>query len=393
MKWNLSKIFLLVVLFFSFCTRVNAFDFYSVETEKIDTTLYSTENINYSNPAKIYIAQVSTSSDDLARDPMKWVQTLYYYSITRLKLSNIPYAYLLDENGMIYQGNSNALGADVGFLDESGVILIGYLSNRSSFTSRAESSLYKVVDEIAKRWGITEVAPVKLTINKSDTTISTISSRADNSEFGTVIKDIFKDWKGYKEEDLDYKAKLVSVDYEKTMTIGQRSKVTVVIQNNNDFIWFTDKSPIYVSTADGKDSEFAINKKWVSFSRPVGILDKVVKPGESVTLEFEMQGKFSLGDVSEDFVFVKDNGTVFDNTTFTVTLSVDKGENSLVVVSSPEYGFVNIRSCAGASCNLLDTAEDGEMFILLESTDSGWSKIRFNLDQEGWVATRYLKNI
>ena len=68
---------------------VLAFSYYSTENQDFDTTLTEGIGTIYVNPSKIYITQVTTSSSSLLRDPAKWVQSLYYYSITRLHFPDL----------------------------------------------------------------------------------------------------------------------------------------------------------------------------------------------------------------------------------------------------------------------------------------------------------------
>lgn len=67
-----------------------------------------------------------------------------------------------------------------------------------------------------------------------------------------------------KEENHQYKVKIDSVEFPKESVIGSRTKVKVKATNINDFAWFTDKDPIYISTKSGEESKFAINKVWSS---------------------------------------------------------------------------------------------------------------------------------
>lgn len=393
MSKTISKISL-SICFLALCTSgIFAFSYYSAKTQKYDTTLSEQDIVTYSNPTVIYISQVTTSSSTLAYNPTKWVKSLYYYCITRLKLANVPYTYLVDENGIIYQGNSNSIGANTGIKDTSGVVLIGYLSNKSSLTARAKSSLKEMIEKISYDWGISEIKPVKLYITKNKDTLSTLTATQETGEFAQSITEALANWTGYTEEHLEYKAKIKSVNYTKEIQIGERAKITVEIENQNDFIWFTDKSPIYLAKKDGKDSEFAINGEWLSFSKPTAIMDKSVMPGETITLEFEMEGKYSLGEVSETFVLTKEGGEAFTDTNFDITLNVIQGDLTLVQVASSQYGFANIRECASQNCKIIDSVENGALFILLEQNDSGWSKVKFGQNTEGWVVSRFLKQI
>jgi len=383
-----------VIFVFSITTvcTVNAFSSYSVSSQKFDSSLVELASQEYSQPDKIFVTQIGTKAKSLARDPSKWVKSLFYYSITRLHLKDIPYTYLIDEDGLVYQGKSGYIGADTGIKDTKGVILIGYLSNNSALTTRAEASLKEVVDEIASSWGISKIEAVSLDIRKDDSGVSTISYSVSTDEFADSVHELFDEWSGYEKGNLKYKAEIQNLLYDKDIEVLKRIKVKFSIKNMNDFVWFTDTDPIYVATANGKDSNFAVNQVWESFSRPVSISGKAILPGETVDLEFEMEAKVQVGEAKESFVLLKYNGEPFEGSNFDVTLNVVKGDSTLVKVVSPQYGFVNVRECQWSSCKILDTINDGTVLILLEEKD-GWSKVKFSADAEGWIASRYLKKI
>lgn len=371
---------------------VDAFSFYSVTSQKFDTSLLDKTSQTYSEPNKILVTPVNTVSPALSRDPAKWVRFLYYYSITRLHLKDLPYTYLLDESGLIYQGKSGYIEADAGIEDADGAIVIGYLSNNPVMTSRAKSSLKEIVDELSTKWNITEIEAITLDIKKNDKDISAISFKPATGEFLKSVKELFSDWKGNKVNNLKYKAKIENLQYSKEVKVLERSKVTLTVTNMNDFVWFTDKDPIYIATANGKNSGFAINQVWESFSRPVSISDKVILPNESVELSFEMEAKVKVGEVKESFVLLKFKDQPFEDSSFDIVLNIVKGDNSLVEVVSPKYGFVNIRECQWSSCKILETVDEGSVFILLEEKDN-WSRVKFGLESEGWIVSRYLKKI
>ena len=387
-----SKLVVAIITLMLFPLSVFSFSYYSVESQKFDKTLSDKTDTIYTNPTKIYITQVTTESEELARDPATWAKALYYYSITRLYLTDIPYTYLLDESGLIYQGAEGGIGANPQLKEVDGAVTIGYLSNNTSLTNRASDSLYQMVEDISSSWGISELSIVNLLINQQDGQLSTISARESTGDFANSVREALVDWKGYEEENLEYKVRIEEIEYEEEIPIGERLKVRVKMRNMNDFIWFTDKDPIYVSVKGGEESEFAINQEWDSFTKPASISDKNVLPGETVEVEFNLEARVFLGEASESFEILKFDGKPFDNSDFEIKFNITRGDKQLVQVNSVRYGFVNIRDCRWYSCEILDSADNGAIFIL-EGEESGWSRIRFGVDQFGWVNSAYLKKI
>ncbi|HNW32813.1 MAG TPA: hypothetical protein PKL44_01015, partial [Candidatus Dojkabacteria bacterium] len=169
-------------------------------------------------------------------------------------------------------------------------------------------------------------------------------------------------------------------------------KIKVKFTNKNTFPWFTQSEPIYISTKSGEESKLAINKVWSSFSKPLEITNKIIKPEESIEAEFEVEAKVLVGEISETFVLQKIGVGNFADSEFEIKFNVIKGSNTLVQVYSPQYGFVNIRTCRWSSCEIIDSPKEGSVYILL-AEEEGWYKIQYAPGVEGWAMGKYFKKI
>lgn len=390
MKSLFKLIFTLFLLLIP--AKIYAYTINTVTEQKFDTTIADQTQTKYVTPTTIYISQITTTSPELQKNPSLWVKTLYYYSITRLHFADLPYNYLVDTNGAIYEGRSGGVGANPELRDAQGSILIGYLSNNSILTNRASTSLRSLVDSIASTWGITNLSVVKLTISQQEGQLSKLVPEELTGEFKQSVLDTFSGWTGYTSEKLPYKAKIEEVTYNKEVTIGSKLHVTVKVKNLNDFTWLTDKNPIYISAKDVKQSKFAINGVWDSFTKPTHISDKAILPGETATFEFDLSAQIAPGETFEKFVIQKFDAQPFAETEFEVKFNIVKGDKTLVQVSSSEYGFANIRECQWYSCEIIDTVDNGVVYILL-AEENGWMKIQHTENTIGWVFSRYMKKI
>lgn len=390
---KIAKTLISTILLSMFLTSpLLAFSSYSTKTQKFDLSLSDQSTTVYTPPEKIYITQISTQSNSISRDPSLWVKTLYYYFITRLYLPDIPYNYLIDENGAIYDGKTGGIGANLKFEALDSVILIGYLSNSSSLSSRAEASLKDLIETLSAEWGVESVKPVKLNILQGENKLSSIEIVDSSPEFSNSLNKTLSNLKLSSEENHDYVAKIESVDYPKESVIGSRNKIKVKITNKNTFPWFTQSEPIYISTKSGEESKLAINKVWSSFSKPLEITNKIIKPEESIEAEFEVEAKVLVGEISETFVLQKIGVGNFADSEFEIKFNVIKGSNTLVQVYSPQYGFVNIRTCRWSSCEIIDSPKEGSVYILL-AEEEGWYKIQYAPGVEGWAMGKYFKKI
>lgn len=390
---KILKTLILIIFFSSFwTTSLFAFSSYSTKTQKFDLSLSDQSTTVYTVPERIYITQITTQSKEISRDPSLWVKTLYYYYITRLYLPDIPYTYLVDENGAIYEGKTGGVGANLKFEALDNAVLIGYLSNSNSLTPRAEASLKDLIETVSSEWGIDTVSAVKLNIIQEENKLSSIEVVDSSPEFSNSLSRTLSNLKLSSEETHDYAAKIESVDYPKESVIGSRIKVKVKFTNKNTFPWFTQNEPIYISTKSGQESKLAINKVWSSFSKPLEITGKTIKPEESIEAEFEVEAKVLVGEVSETFVLQKIGVGDFTGSEFEVKFNVTRGDNVLVQVYSPQYGFVNIRTCRWASCEIIDSPKEGTVYILL-AEEEGWYKIQYAPGVEGWAMGKYFKKI
>jgi len=383
---------IIFAILFLLPSSVFAYSVNTISDQHFDQSISDQTNTIYKTPNIIYISQVSTESSQLGNNPSLWVKALYYYSITRLHFADIPYNYLVDSNGQIYEGRAGGVGANPELENQAGSILIGYLSNNPILSNRASTSIYTLADYLAYKYGIPSFSVVDLKIVQKEGQLSKLQVTESSGDFKQSVADAFSGWKGYSFESLSYNAKIEEVTYEKEVEIGTKLHVSVKVKNMDDFTWLTDKFPIYISTADGKDSGFAINEVWDSFSKPTHIENKAVKPGESVTLEFDLYARTAPGEAVQNFVFEKNAENVFESSSFEVKFNVVKGTKILVQVASSQYGFANIRKCQWYSCEIIDSVDNGVVFVLL-SEENGWMKIQFTEDTVGWVFSRYMKKI
>ncbi len=383
---------IIFAILFLLPSSVFAYTVNTVSDQHFDQSLSDQTNTIYKSPNIIYISQVTTESSSLEDNPSLWVKTLYYYSITRLHFADIPYNYLVDSGGQIYEGRAGGVGANPELENQEGSVLIGYLSNNPILSNRAATSIYTLADDLATKYGIPNYSVVDLKIIQKEGQLSKLQIVESVGDFKQSVTEAFVEWQGATAESLSYKAQIEELTYNKEVEIGTKLHVSVKIKNMDDFTWLTDKYPIYISTSDGTDSGFAINGVWDSFSKPTHIENKAVKPGESVTLEFDLYARTAPGEAVQNFVFEKNASSIFRDSAFEVKFNVVKGTKTLVQVSSSQYGFANIRKCQWYSCEIIDSVDNGVVFVLL-SEENGWMKIQFTEDTVGWVFSRYMKKI
>ena len=386
----LKKIFLGLVTTFLMIQPAYAFDFSTRTDLKLDESLSDQGNTVYAYPSKIYIVPVSSADEDISSKPEEWIDAIYYYSITRLKFADVPYNYFLDENGNIYQGRKGYDGVVAEISDEAGVIVVGYLSSRSSLTNRAENSFLEMFDFFSSSYGITkdDVYVADLILHSDDESLSYVTAEVKDNTLSSTVKSLLSEKKSSGTENLDYKTKVSNVIYEKKVEIGNKLHVKLTVENLNNFVWFNTPDNIYVSTFNGDETVFAVNGIWDSFSKPTHLSKEYILPGESIDIEFDLQANALPGSQEIKFGLMKYSGELFENSSFTVKFEIEKGDNELAEVNSPD-GFLNVRDCAGYGCEVVTTVDNGQVFVVLD-TENEWAKIEYGEEEEGWVYKNYL---
>jgi hypothetical protein len=196
-------------------SSVFAYTINTIADQNFDLSISDQTITIYKTPNVIYISQVTTDSQGLEDNPALWVKTLYYYSITRLHFADIPYNYLVDSNGQIYEGRSGGIGANPELESSEGSVLIGYLSNNPILSNRAASSIYSLVDNIASSYGVQKISVIDLKIVKKEGQLTKLQISESMGDFKQSIADTFEGWLGYTSEKLIYKAEVEEITYEK----------------------------------------------------------------------------------------------------------------------------------------------------------------------------------
>ena len=390
---SLTTIIFSILISFTVGTHLYALELTSREDINIDETL-SEETSVYSAPLKIYITQVGGFNTELNNNPTQWVQLLYYYSITRLNLNDIPFNFLVDQSGNIYEGARGGIGANPGLEGGENTILIAIMDDRASLSPRTASSLKEFVEELSYRYGIKEGSWdfVDLKLESSKEGFSYLRPIQSKSPLREPLRIFFENIKWSSSEHLDYKSTIESVEYAKEVVIGERLKVKVKVKNQNDFAWFNSPNYIYVSTKESTESLHAINSEWESFSKPTYIKEGVVKPGDTVEITFDLLAKSKPGKYKEEFFLMKSSDAVVDASSFSVEFSIVKGNNKIIEIVSPEYGFVNIRECKWYSCAKVEVANEGDVFITTKEED-GWYEILYGDKKRGWIYQKYAREL
>lgn len=409
MKNKLINLYILILslTIFGFCMANSTYatSIISREDSHLDLNLADTSTQAYKKPKKILITQIETDSRELPSNSKLWVQQLYYYSITRQNFSDLPYNYLIDRDGVIYQGRWGYDGANPSLSEFNNELVIGYLSNTKDIPSSAENQLKGLLEEFASKYGISKDNIITASLFIDSSTISTSTSNTTiipakttytviNNELSYEIEEI----KGglvldNSKMQIPLNGEITDLTYVAEVKSAEQLNVSLTLKNNDEFIWFPNDSNLYLSTANGGNSRFAINGKWDSFSKVMKLDKDFVLPGESIRIDFQLVPNMPpASNQSEEFVFLTLPNNKIENTQFKVEFNVLKGDVDFVRILPTGYGFLNVRACGYVECELINQVAEGEIFVFI-TEENGWVKIKYGEEGEGWVIGQYVERL
>jgi hypothetical protein len=392
MKRTILTIIFSTLLFISFTGSSNAFTVLKRTDISQDESISDQSQNVLVQPKNIIITRITNSNEEYDDDSKLWVQSLYYYSITRLGFLDIPYNYLVDRDGKIYEGRSGGVYTDAQTEKKVGNIVIGYLSNSDDLTPLAMQALKPLIFENSYLYGIPRKNAFvsNMFISNFENEIAKTDFKTDDSTFGKSVSSFLNGISYSNVEHLKYIGEVKSVTYSNEVKSTDKFTVDVIFTNKNDFPWFSNKDYIYLTTHKSKESTFAVNGKWDSFSKPLAVKDQVILPNADLKVSFEMQGMLIPGKYTERFNLMKLPNITFSNTSFPVNFRILKGDFKLVkIINIPA---LNVRECPGPNCKVLTQVAENQIYILQEKS-VGWYKIKYADNKSGWVYGQYVQEL
>lgn len=390
----MKKILVTIILSFIFIfpSGVGAVTTISRSDIPIDETLSDLSQDKIVAPKNIVISRVYTSNNEYSQNSKLWVQSLYYFAVTRLGFLDLPYTYLVDRDGKVYEGKKGGVYTDPHTQTQKGTIVIGYLSNEDDITSFANISIKQIISDNSKRNGIPRknVSVNEVALLAVENGVSKLVTNPDNSDFARNMNSNLNTVTYSSKPNIKYSAEVKEISYNKEVKSTEKFTVTVAFENKDNFPWFSASEYIYLSTKGSQESPFAVNGKWESFSKPLLISDKTIMPGEELKLEFEMQAKLLPGSYTQSFNLLTLPNNVFSGSQFNVAFKVLKGDFKLVkIVGIPS---LNVRSCIGPKCPVITQVGENQIFVM-EEKNAGWYRIKYLEKKSGWVFGQYVEEL
>ncbi len=118
----------------------------------IDTSI-TRDDVNYNLPSRIVIAPIYPYSSDASMDSKDLFRGVYYYTVDKLGFNDIPFHYVVSEDGEVFKGNGGGNERRIkveGIGDD--IVLIGYLTDSfsSTFSKKSSQRFVRAIDYYCK---------------------------------------------------------------------------------------------------------------------------------------------------------------------------------------------------------------------------------------------------
>lgn len=382
--------FFLIISFFLFSTFALAevdLSFISRKNLKLDESLSSDIEVNHHRPRQILVYHIAPSQGYLANDTVGWMRLFHYYIITRLDFPDMPFNYVVDSSGRIYEAIEGSEGRASYIDGEEGSLIIAYLAESSDFTPSATRGLKNIIESYSHKFGIPKknVYPVELIITP-DSELPTY--QLSQGFFRENFLSMINNFEYSDSANLSLSGEIRNLNYERNIVLGETLEVSVLLRNKDTFPWYIDDGFVFLSTIDGEASDFRINQVWDSFSVPVSLDGKTVLPGEEIEVVFELGTEGSLpGNYEESFQFFTLPENRVRGTEFKIEFELDKGDRKIVQIRPTNTGALTVYGCPSYTCEMVAGAISGEKYLVLDEEDA-WYKISVD-GVEGWVTIHY----
>lgn len=414
---NITLFFIVSAILFSFVYKANAQE----ETTDTQTTQGSQEDdagfisradwgadeslvINpidsFSQPTRfVYVDLVP---DQEYANSESYVKELYYFLTFKMGLGDIPFHYLQDGEGNIYEGNSSGFDAILpikGF--EKGDVVIGYIGDSAKDLN--SDNFKKGMEEIV---GKVKLAPKNLTVENADLKID-LENQNSSLEFTVAAKDdvfatAINSAKGSLNDitvpEKKYALEFVGVQYNKDPEANSTIEVDLELKNTGeDNFYLGGDSELYIATNDPFDSKglFYINGDWANESR-IALMNNehsVLRKGDRELFKFNIKVPLASGEQKESFIVVDKKGDKFDTSKFDVAFVLKLGDLKVLEIKETETGFLRVRESASGFSKEVAKVLSGERYEYLQRSETGWYEIKYSGDKKGWVSSQYVNVI
>lgn len=358
------------------------------------------EDVEFGLPDGIVIVPVYMKSDEYISFE-EFYKGLYFYTTDVLGFKDIPFHYVVSQNGLIYKGVSlgDERRIDVAGFDKP-KIYIAYLTEQNSlrFSNQSVKPLTDLMLQIANN---NSISPDNISVSEFSFIRSveqgtvTIQKRNAVGVWNTSIASMIPVVKSaYSPKAKQYSVNIDAVELPaEQVNAGETISVSLTISNNGQTgIYGGTDNEIIATKSDGGNSQFFLNNAWLSRSQfPLLNLGENLMPGQETSITIQLRVPLIIGEISEQFRITNIRGEQVNSNIFEIKLNVQSAGRRIVEIGPTETGNLNVRDQASSVSNIITQVSTGQRFFLLEDAGNGWIKIEIDQQTSGWVAGWYLR--
>lgn len=372
------------------------------EQMAVDEDLYNINNVNkFVEPQSIVIVPIDKGTSDWNVSGNDWYRGIYYFTAGRLGLGDIPFHYIILSDGTIIEGIKTGEETQVSL--ENGPqnpILIAYLNDNEvrDFDNISKAPITDHLTKLANNYAIKpqDIIAKSVGFEIIDNTFKITASDAP-SRYEFSLNQIRESVaQNYAPVQRNYNLQVTNVTLPQApVNPGDDVIVSIEVKNNSEYTLFKDSNAEFIaSKVDNSLSTFYINGTWSSPSQyHLMPENSFLRPGATLKFEMKLNIPLIFGEISEEFQLTNIDGQAYQGTNFTIRLTVNRIEATVLEITETETGSLNVRDRASASANIKTTVLPGQRFIELSRTDNGWVQIDLGGGDSGWVSSKYVKVI
>lgn len=358
------------------------------------------EDVEFGLPDGIVIVPVYMKSDQYISFE-EFYKGLYFYTTDVLGFKDIPFHYVVSQNGLIYRGASSS---DESMIEVAGFdkpkVYIAYLTEQNAlkFSNQSVKPLTDLVLQIANN---NAISPENILVSEfsfirsTEQGTVTIQKREALGVWNTSINSMIPAIKsGYSPKSKQYSVNIDNVELPLgKVNAGETISVSLTVSNNGQTgIYGGTDNEIIATKSDGGTSQFFLNNAWLSRSQfPLLDIGENLLPGQQLNVTTQIRVPLVIGEISEQFRITNIRGEQVNSNTFEIKLNVQSNGRRIVEVGPTETGNLNVRDQASSVSNIITQVSTGQRFFLLEDAGNGWVKIEIDQQTSGWVAGWYLR--
>ncbi len=319
----------------------------------LDKILGSYAVSNYSPWTKAELWSLNSTDPALIQTPTEWLRGLYYHAVVHLLLPDLPFQYLIDPAGVVYEGRSGgnwAVTTDIssGLLSSSqapitrpGVVEVGYL-------------------------GAKEVSP------------------AAGESFRKLVL-----WLGQPPKLAALAGPLTDV----TVDAGKQVEVSLSFHNSGFATWSNFGDQRVLLSSGARISIFYTSGNWVDNTHPATLNQTYTPNGQDGKFKFLLTAPAYGGDFDEIFNLTQ-GARVAEGSEIHLKVHVSGPPKPVaqVKIEDTGVGFLRVRSGSGVGYAEIARVIPGETYELL-SEQSGWYQIKLKDGRSGWVSAQFVTKL